>query len=525
MKRAKKYLAGLLLLTMILSLVGCGGQSDDQGSSPSTMNVATYLYKSEPLLDWDPAVEFSNGIVTFSNVYETLLYYNSNTDEIEMRLATDYSHNEDGTVWTFKIREGVKFHDGTDLNAEAVKFSIDRTMAKGMGASFIWDPVAEINVIDEYTVEFVLKYAAALDLIAATGYAAYIYSPTAVEGYGDTWPEGAECGTGPYTIQDFTPSEEIILSKYEDYWRGWEDGQFDKAVIKKVAETASRRQIMEKGDGDITYNLPAQDVEAMKSNSLLNITAESTMQNVIYFLNTEQAPLDNVKVRQALAYAFPYDDVVNYAAGGYARQSYGAIPSTLWGHSEDLFQYSYDLDKAAELLNESGVDPASINLLLTYTAGDETIKKASELYKSELAKIGVTLELRAMSWETQWEMAKGSEEDRQDIFVMYWWPDTPTPYAWFKSLFYGEETPYYNMNYYHNDTFDQLIDEANVITATDRSAAEEMYIDAQEILLEDCVSIFAYDLDNVWVTNTTFKGHVDNAAYPDVVFFYDCYRG
>ena len=537
---SKRWITWLLAGVMALGLAGCGngssgGTSDGtagetqqavkEEKSTDSMNVATYLYKSEPLLDWDPSVEFSNGIVTFSNVYETLVFYDANTDKVEPRLATEYECSEDGLTWTFKIREGVKFHDGTDLNAEAVKFSIDRTMEKGMGASFIWDPVQEVKVIDDYTVEFDLKYPAALDLIAATGYAAYIYSPASVEGYGDAWPEGAECGTGPYVIQGFTPSKEIILSRFEEYWRDWKDNQFDKVVISKVEETATRRQTMEKGDGDITYALPAQDIEEMKQNQQLEITPEGTMQNVILFLNTEKAPLDNLKVRQALAYAYPYEDVVNYAVGGYAKQSVGVIPRTLWGHDDNLLQYSYDLDKAQALLDESGVDPSSINLLLTYTSGDEAIKKGCELFKTELAKLGISLELRAMSWETQWEMAKGAESGRQDIFVMYWWPDTPSPYTWLKNLYYSEETPYYNMNYYSNSDLDAMVDEANVITATDRDAAAKIYSDAQKLILDDCVSIFAYDIDNVWVTNKTFQGHVDNAAYPDVVFFYDCYRG
>ena len=94
-----------------------------------------------------------------------------------------------------------------------------------------------------------------------------------------------------------------------------------------------------------------------------------------------------------------------------------------------------------------------------------------------------------------------------------------------KNLYYSEETPYYNMNYYSNSDLDAMVDEANVITATDRDAAVKIYSDAQKLILDDCVSIFAYDIDNVWVTNKTFQGHVDNAAYPDVVFFYDCYRG
>ena len=330
MKKLKRTLAVLLTVAAVLTLTACGNQPGSTSNGGAPAQVATYLYKSIPLLDCDPSVEFSDGIITMNNIYETLLYYDMENDKLEPRLATEYSHSEDGLVWTFKIRKGVKFHDGTTMDAEAVKFSIDRTMKKGMGASFIWDPVSEIKVVDSNTVEFHLKYPAALDMIAATGYAAFIYSPTAVSGYGDIWPEGAECGTGPYIMQSYTPGEEIILSKFEDYWRGWDGEHFDKAVIRKVTETASRRQMMEKGDGDITYGLPETDVKDIKNAGQLTVDVASTLENVVAMLNCERAPLDNPLVRQALAYAFPYQDVVDYAVGGYATQATGAIPAGLW---------------------------------------------------------------------------------------------------------------------------------------------------------------------------------------------------
>src|SRR5699024_9426586 len=134
------------------------------------------------------------------------------------------------------------------------------------------------------------------------------------------------CGTGPYVMQSYTPGEEIILSKFDDYWRGWDGEHFDKAVIRKVAETASRRQMMEKGDGDITYALPETDVKEIESAGQLNVEVAPTLQNVVAMLNCERAPLDNPLVRQALAYAFPYQDVVDYAVGGYAAQSTGVVP-------------------------------------------------------------------------------------------------------------------------------------------------------------------------------------------------------
>ena len=138
MKKLKRTLAVLLTVAAVLTLTACGNQPGSTSNGGAPAQVATYLYKSIPLLDCDPSVEFSDGIITMNNIYETLLYYDMENDKLEPRLATEYSHSEDGLVWTFKIREGVKFHDGTTMDAEAVKFSIDRTMKKGMGASFIW---------------------------------------------------------------------------------------------------------------------------------------------------------------------------------------------------------------------------------------------------------------------------------------------------------------------------------------------------------------------------------------------------
>ena len=161
MKKLKRTLAVLLTVAAVLTLTACGNQPGSTSNGGAPAQVATYLYKSIPLLDCDPSVEFSDGIITMNNIYETLLYYDMENDKLEPRLATEYSHSEDGLVWTFKIREGVKFHDGTTMDAEAVKFSIDRTMKKGMGASFIWNPVSEIKVVDSNTVEFHLKYPAA----------------------------------------------------------------------------------------------------------------------------------------------------------------------------------------------------------------------------------------------------------------------------------------------------------------------------------------------------------------------------
>ena len=525
----KKKMALILALMMILSmLTACGGNQNGATNEPSPsdeMDIMYYAYNSTPIITWDPSIEFSNGIIVLNNIYEQLLRFNADTKVYEKVLATDFSKSDDGLVWTFKLRPDVKFQDGTPFNAEAVKYSVERTKEIGQGASYIWDPVKEINIVDDLTVEFKLTYAAPMDVIVSCPYAAFMVSPSLKDQPATWFESGNANGTGPYKLQENSMGDEVILTKNESYWKGWEGEHFEKVIVKKVSETSSRRQMIESGEADVTIELPSEDIEALKASGKVNVEVVPSFTNLIGFFNTKKAPLDDVRVRNALSYAFPYGDVVQYAMGGYATQSFGPIPDGMWGHSKDLMQFNYDLDKAKELLDEAGIKEGELNLLLTYMTGDEAEKKMAEMYKGELSKIGVELEIRAMPWESQWEMAMGNDHSsQQDIFIMYWWNDLSTPYSYLYSLFHSEEETLYNLAYYSNPIFDDLIDGAQAKTAINIEEAEADFVKSQEILMENNPAIFMYDKSVSWVKAPSLKGHVDNPSYPYVVFFYDCYR-
>ncbi len=523
----KRKISLFLVLMLVLGLLaGCGGDSNAGSKSVDEVDIAYYAFNAEPISTWDPSIMYSTGSIVLCNVYETLLRYNASDDEYENVLAEDYSTSEDGLTWTFELRKGIKFHDGTDFTSEAVKYSIERTIEIGRGAAFIWDAVDKINIIDEHTVEIKLSYAAPIDMIVSSPYGAFIMSPESVKNNGDDWFEqGNEAGTGPYTLDSFAMGDEVVLNKFNDYWKGWDGEHFDKIIIKKITESSSRRQMIEKGECDFTGFLPVEDIQALKENSSVDIIEISAFTNLFAFFNTEVEPLKDVRIRKALAYAFPYDDVINYAVGGYATQSIGPIPKGHWGHSSDLLQYNYNLSKSKQLLEEAGIKEGELKLLLTYASGDETEKKTAELYKAELSKIGVELEIRAMPWESQWEMGMSEDpQNRQDIFMIYWWPDIANPYSWLFSLFNTEEKPLFNLSYYKNEEFDKLIDNGYTNSGVNRDEAEKDFIKAQEILIEDCPGLFVFDRKDVWAANSTFKGFKYNPVYSNVVFFYDCYR-
>jgi peptide/nickel transport system substrate-binding protein len=521
MKR-KLYLFMVAVLLIGL-LAGCG---KDKKAGSQEISACFYAYNSTPVVNLDPSISFSNEVVVLNNIYETLLKYDPITKKFENVLAEDYQFSSDKLTWTFKLRKGVKFHDGTDFKADAVKYSIERTKKLAKGASFIWDVVDSIKIIDDYTIQFKLQHPAPLNLIAACPYAAFIISPASKDKSSEWFDKGHEDGTGPYKLESYAMGDEVVLTKFDGYWRGWKGKHFDKAIIKKVSETASRRQLIEKGEADITIDLPAPDIKALKNEKGVQVRAETSFINIFAMLNTKKPPLDNPKVREALAYAFPYQDAVDYAIGGFAKQSRGTIPVGLWGHGNQLFQYHKDLDKAKALLKEVGIKEGQVKLLLTYLSGDEGEKKSAELFKAELSKIGIDLEIRAMPWESQWNMAKNTNvKDRQDILMFVWWPDVSTPYSWLKSLFHSEDSISFNLCYYSNKEVDKMIDDGYRLSGSDLGAAEKMFIDAQKKIIADNPALFIYDKQDLWALNSSIKGFKPNPSYPLVVFFYDIYRG
>ncbi len=494
--------------------------------TPPKENVAVYAHTTT-FPDIDPSVSFSNDSAVVSNAYETLAWYNPPGSEelLSTGLATSWESNEDATEWTFHLRQGVKFHDGTDVNAVAVKYSVGRTMEMGMGASYIWDAVEEIEVIDDYTVRFKLSYPAPLDLIAASGYGTWIMSPTCTEAHDSAWfNEGHDCGSGPYMIESYERGQRLVMTRFDDYWGGWKEGQFDKVVFDVVEDPTVRQQMIEAGEANVTYELPRENLEALDAREEVTVYTNPSFQNLLGLLNHKKPPLDNKLVRQAISYTFPYDDLIKNVMKGYAVQAYGPVPTGMWGYSADLFQYEYDLEKAKELLAGAGYPDGGFKLVMTYATGDMDEAQVGELWKAELAKLGIELEIRGMSWEPQWDLAKSDPAAAQDILVFYWWPDVVSPYSFLRGMFHCEEEILFNLGYLCNPELDEIMDRANELSGSDRAEAERLFIEAQKILIENADAVFLYDVNNTHILRSDIKGYVDDPAYPHVVFFYKLSR-
>lgn len=535
-----KKLLGISLMFVLLAsaVLGCGagtnqpktGSTDGApptspaGATGENLRIATYAYFVDPLLQLDPANTIYNGVHVLNNIYETLLKYDPETGDYEYVLATGYEKSHDGLTWTFHLRKGVKFHNGDTMTAEDVKFSIERVLAHGQGASYIWEYLDYIEAVDDNTVVFHMKQACPVDLIVSCCKGAHIVNKRILEEKGDDWftqGNGNACGTGPYQLHSVSWGTETVLSKFDDYWGGWKDNQFDIVVTKYVSENSARRQMVESGDAYVTNTFTAEDLEAMSTNPNVRLIRENSIKNLTLNISVDRPPLDKVNVRKALAYAMPYQKVIDFAVGfNGAVQSHGFVPEGLLGYSAGLFQYTYDLDKAKALLDQEGI--TDLNLLLIYQTGDEAQRKTAELFQTELAKIGVNLELRAMTWDQMVEMAKGDTENRMDLFMQYAWPDRASAYDLLRYAMI-EDVMTLNYGKYHNEEVTQLIKDAFVMSGIDTAKAESMYIQAQEALIEDCALLPIVDLKMTWAVNKHFGGFAPNGAYAYICDFYDTY--
>ncbi len=488
--------------------------------------TAVYLYSDQVLLHFDPSDIYSVTIVWF-NVYETLLRYYPEDDRFEPMLAADYEASEDGLVWTFYLREGVKFHTGNTMTASAVKASIERTMERGRGISYIWDPVESIDVVDTYTVQFTLREPVALDLVVSSLAGAYIFDPEYADH--EWFTAGNAAGTGPYQFARNSGLEEAVIVKFDDYWGGWEPNQFEAIIFQYIPEDSTRRMLLETGDGDYTNRLAMEMLDAVEASPALEIVRGTTWENSQFYLNNLKAPLDNALLRKALAYTVPYEEIIEGAFFGFARKSTGYVPYSLWGWSEQLRSYTYNPEVARVLLAEAGYPDGGLTLTLHYQQGDEFERRIAEIWQSTLAEeFNIRLDVRGMPWDARLGIAQDPDPARrQDIFLMYSWPTSPSPVPLLQDAIGTREPPMLNLSYYSNSVVDSLLAAAGATAGIDRDSAAAMVREAINTTLNDAPVIPIVDLQRAAVRRASVGGPQEafvNPAYPRVVDWYNTYR-
>ena len=385
------------------------------------------------------------------------------------------------------------------------------------GAYYIWTGVTAIEAPDDHTLVIKTKTPMSIDLIASAQYGAYMFSPKAAEKGTDWFNEGNAAGTGPYTVRQWNKSQQVVLEKNPNYWGGWKSSNFDRVFLKIVTENATQVQMLRKGEADFISLVPADLVEKLNAEAGITATGIPSWKNSQFLINTKKAPTNNKKFRQALTHLWDYDTVVKDIYAGHAVPGRGVIPATLWGHDTGIQAPKFDLDKAKQLIAESGVASGDRKISMAYIGTSEEYKNTALLFQANAAKVGIEVELKPGKWGPLAAAARDLPT-APNLQSMTWWPTYPTPNDWLVGLFRTEEKASFNMAHYSNPAYDKLVNDGIALEGSDRATAIKKYQAAQRLLMEDAPAIFYADIKTRVARRSDIKGLQINPAYAGVFF-------
>lgn len=419
MKKMKQILCCLLVLAMLASLAACGkktaeaekpaaGDTGTTAPAAATALRATCTTTPETM---DPARgSGENDDLIFVNVYETLVKPSETDASAEPLLATEWTPSEDGKSWTFKLRDDVKFSDGTALTSADVQYSMERMLTIGEGYAFIFTEIIDkVETPDEHTVVFHLKKPFGPFVNALTCFRvvnkAVIESNTTDGMYGENKDYGTgyllanAAGSGPYVIKEFKIHESVTLEKNPNYWQTIPEGAPQTVVITELQDAATSKMMLTNGEVDMIHgHQEATTLQTLIANQGIETVDIPEMGLNFFMMNTKKAPTDDVHIRKAIAYATNYQAMSDIYGG--MPSATGPVPSTLWGYTDDVTTFDYNLEKAKEeiALSKYASNLQSVPLDLSYIQGNGDTGKLAMLLASDLESVGFKVQINETPW-------------------------------------------------------------------------------------------------------------------------------
>ena len=495
--KKKSFWSLLLLLTIVFVLAACNESSDggsgdddgDDGKSSTTPQVLVFGRGGD-------SVALDPGIVTdgesfkvTQNLFETLLNFGEQDTTIKPGLAKDWEVSDDGLTYTFELEEGVKFHDGTDFNAEAVIENVNRWKAGNKEQFYYFnsmfkaegvDIITDVKADGDYTVIFTLSRPQApfLKNLAMSPFG--IASPTAFEKDGDKFGQNP-VGTGPFKFVEWRPNETITIEKFEDYWQ---EGlpKLDRVIFQVFQDNTARLNALIAGEIDLADGINPSDGKTVEGNSALQLIERPSM-NIGYLgLTNTRPPFDNKLVRQAVNYAIDKQAIVDAFFEGRAQVAANPMPPSISGYNEDIDPYPFDPEKAKALLAEAGYDGKEIELWAMPVARPymPDAAKVAEVIKKNLEDVGIPSKIVTFEWATYLEKAKNGEAD---AFMLGWTGDNGDADNFIYTLLDKDNIGSNNYAYYSNDEVHDLLIAAQ--SETDEAKRNDLYKKAQEIIHEE----------------------------------------
>ncbi|PRO65444.1 ABC transporter substrate-binding protein [Alkalicoccus urumqiensis] len=454
-------------------------------------------------LDYASVTDGESSRVT-QQIYETLLFFEEDSFEVGPGLAEDWEVSDDGLTYTFMLKEGVTFHDGTEFNADAVKLNFERWADPDHEYHFADEGYAysvygtqfggfqgdeghvidEINVVDDYTVEFQLnsQLGSFLQNMGMSYFA--MTSPQAFEEHGSAINENP-VGTGPFQFVSWSKDDSIVLEKYEDYWQ--EDmPKLDQVIFQVIPDNSARLTALRSGEIDIMDGLNPDDLQALEGEEGIQ-TFQRPANNIGYLgFNVEKEPFDDPELRRALNHAIDKETLIEVLYAGNAEAAKNLIPPDYLGYNDEIEAYEYDPEMAQQMLSDAGYEDLEVELWTMPVARPymPDPERAAEVMQGNLADIGVTAEIVTMEWATYLEQTEAGE---QELFMLGWSGVNGDPDYFFGNLIHGDAIPGGNRNFYSNPELDDLLNQAK--TSIDEDERADLYMQAQEIIHEDAPMI------------------------------------
>lgn len=482
----KMQAAVIIVIVLAVAIGGVYYYSTLPGPSPTpptdltTLTISSYW---EPL-SLDPCHSLSGALCCVTrNVYEGLVRFNGSgttEDDIIPSLATSWELSTDGKTYTFTLRQGVKFHDGTPFNASAAKFGIERMLAYGGGPAGYFGQIDHVNVVDDYTIDVVLSEPSATILKHLATFFGYCFvSPSAVAAHNSTddplaktWFTDHMVGTGPYQFGEWVRETRIVINKFDDYWGGWAGKHVEHVRFLKVAEASTHKLMLARGDVDIAENVDVVDQLTLNATPGIELVISEKYSSGFYALFSV-APgkvLSDVRLRRAILYAVNWDVYWQSLAMGLGQRMlsmFGSFQEPYW---TDDFAYYRNVTKAKELLADAGYDPSNpLQLTGTFPTGHEFRRKVFEQLRTDLLEVNIELTIvPQVTTLTFGQVAAG--ENPFDIYDQGLYGCSDPDYA-VSNLFPSWMVPpaSWNLGRYNNTEFDELIlAERGAINITER---------------------------------------------------------
>ncbi len=492
--------------TLLLLLVACGAGEDLDAEAPEA--------PSEPVLD-DPEVpepveggtliaaiggdpdrldpHTATSAFTFTvleNVYDTLVQPARDLS-MEPALAQSWEVSDDLLTWTFHLREGVVFHDGSDLTSTDVVASLEHVAAEGANGWRL-DMVDAFVAVDDLTVAVELNRVAPNLLEHLGAFKGMAIAPAAAIEAGTLADDPV--GTGPFTFESFAPGDRVVIERFDDYWGG--DVALDAVEFRVIPDQATRLTRLQEGEVDWIDAVAPEQIAALEASDDVVLGQVPGTDYHYLSLNNRRAPFDDVRVRQAIAYAIDIGVVTEAARFDAATPNELAIPpSSAWYHEHTRF--GHDPDRARELLEDAGVGDLTIDLLVS-SDFPETVTVA-EVLEEQLAEIGVTVEIHTEDFRT-W-LALQAEGDF-DGFVLSWLGNIdPDDFYYAQHHSNGIS----NFQGFSDPEVDELLDAARA--ESDPAVRRQRYEEAAERIVDQASYIHLYNADVVEAWSPRVEGY------------------